>query len=72
MSEVVASNVDHLLARTSLLRKDDCVEEISSDVPSCRAKAVDCSDLLSLSTHCIFRRCEVVFGGTHGVKFCRI
>ena len=37
-SEVVASNVNHLLARISLLCKDDCVEDISSDVPSCRTK----------------------------------
>ena len=63
-SEVVASNVDHLLASISLLCKADCVEDISSDVPSCRAKAVECvcarfsqryhSDLLSLSHTVIF------------------
>ena len=57
-SEAAAPNADHLLARKSLLCKDDCVEDISSDVPSCQAKVVVCvhgfrkryhSDLLSLS-----------------------
>ena len=37
-SKVVASNVDRLLASISLLAKDDCVQDLSSDVPSCRAR----------------------------------
>ena len=64
--------LDCLLASISLLAK--CVEDLSSDVPSCRGKTVECvcaqssqkyhSDLLHFRILKIFR-CEVVFGGTH-------
>ena len=58
----------------SSLCKDDCDEDISNDVPSCRAKTVECvcarflqkchSDLLYFRI-LKFSRCEVAFGGTH-------
>ena len=41
-SKVFASNDNHLWACISLLCKGDCVEDISSNVPSCQAKAVVC------------------------------
>ena len=73
-SKVVASNVNSLLACISLHAKDD-VEEISSDVPSCRAKAVECvrarfSQETSLRPSFPFDNCsdfeirQVVIGGT--------
>ena len=70
-SEVVASNVDHLLARISLLCKKRLCEDISSDVPSCRAKEVVC-------VHGFRRRChsdllsQLSLVNTFGVQFCRI
>ena len=57
-----------------MLAKNDCVEDLSSDVPSCRTKTVECvcaqssqkyhSDILHFRI-LKFSRCEVVFGGTH-------
>ena len=50
-SKVVASNVDRLLASISLLAKDDCVGDLSSDVPSCRAKTNECVCAQSSQKH---------------------
>ena len=65
VSEIVASNVDFCWRAKACIAKDD-VEEISSDVPSCRVKAMSAyehnfrkrhhSDLLSLSTTVVFSK----------------